>query len=278
MDDWLRELGAGQRVLDVASAGGSFGLSGLQCSVAQLDEDVDAFAAAAPLPEGPYFRVFGRAGRLPFADSSFDLVICNHALEHIAPADDALREIGRVLKPRGRLYVSVPNGYGLCDGIYRWVFEGGGHLNRFRRHELAHAVEANTGLKLIRWQRLYSSFVYLYRLHQLLRTPPKGLSKRLLGIRRWPDATLKIAQHLLYRTTRRIDRWFGTQSAVYGWAMYFEHAPMTADPVEARGFINVCICCGAGHPADQVQRSGRRYTCPACQASNPWFAPFQETE
>ena len=35
----------------------------------------------------------------------------------------AKAEIGRVLKPDGRLVVSIPNGYGLCDGIYRFVFE-----------------------------------------------------------------------------------------------------------------------------------------------------------
>lgn len=42
------------------------------------------------------------ACELPFADSSFDAVTCNHTLYHVADRDRAVAEIVRVLRPGGR--------------------------------------------------------------------------------------------------------------------------------------------------------------------------------
>jgi SAM-dependent methyltransferase len=45
---------------------------------------------------------------LPFGAETFDVVICNHVLEHVADAAVALAELRRVLKPRGRLICQTP--------------------------------------------------------------------------------------------------------------------------------------------------------------------------
>ncbi|NEQ51101.1 MAG: class I SAM-dependent methyltransferase [Leptolyngbya sp. SIO3F4] len=47
---------------------------------------------------------------LSFADASFDVVICNHVLEHIPDDRKAMREILRVLKPGGWALLQVPIG------------------------------------------------------------------------------------------------------------------------------------------------------------------------
>jgi SAM-dependent methyltransferase len=49
------------------------------------------------------------ATQLPFADSSFDGVICSETIEHIPRDDGVVSEIARVLQPRGVLLVTVPN-------------------------------------------------------------------------------------------------------------------------------------------------------------------------
>jgi SAM-dependent methyltransferase len=46
---------------------------------------------------------------LPFADGVFDTVVCSEILEHILSPDQLLREILRVLKPGGRVILTVPN-------------------------------------------------------------------------------------------------------------------------------------------------------------------------
>jgi ubiquinone/menaquinone biosynthesis C-methylase UbiE len=38
---------------------------------------------------------------LPFADNSYDIIFCNHVLEHIPDDTQAMKELFRVLKPGG---------------------------------------------------------------------------------------------------------------------------------------------------------------------------------
>jgi len=276
MYDWITELRPGQRVLDVGSGAGSFPNSLFGCCVVALDEDLAAFRTAAELPPGPYFRVFGRSGGMPFGNSTFDLVICHHALEHIEGVEATLGEIARVLKPSGRLYIAVPNGYGFCDGLYRWIFQGGGHVNRFRRDALVASVEGSVRIRLVRRQQLYSSFVYLRRLIELLQAPPPDLAPRLLAFRRLPPRAIGLLQHVLYIGTRLADRLFHTDLALYGWAFYFERS--SAPVVQEPGYINVCLYCGAGHPAASLERPSRfTCRCTACNRVNPYFAPFGNT-
>ncbi len=47
---------------------------------------------------------------MPFADSSFDVVLCNHVLEHVDDDRRAMREIHRVLRPGGWALLMCPIG------------------------------------------------------------------------------------------------------------------------------------------------------------------------
>jgi 2-polyprenyl-3-methyl-5-hydroxy-6-metoxy-1,4-benzoquinol methylase len=39
---------------------------------------------------------------LPLEDSSFDLVVCNHLMNDLPDPTDPIRELSRILRPRGR--------------------------------------------------------------------------------------------------------------------------------------------------------------------------------
>jgi len=45
---------------------------------------------------------------IPYANNSFDLIICNHVLEHVAEDHKAMHELHRVLKTKGRAILQVP--------------------------------------------------------------------------------------------------------------------------------------------------------------------------
>lgn len=45
---------------------------------------------------------------LPFEDDSFDVILCNHVLEHIPDDTQAMRELHRVLKPGGWGVFQIP--------------------------------------------------------------------------------------------------------------------------------------------------------------------------
>jgi SAM-dependent methyltransferase len=46
--------------------------------------------------------------KIPYEDKSFDIVICNHVLEHVPDYKKALSEIYRVLKPSGKAVLQTP--------------------------------------------------------------------------------------------------------------------------------------------------------------------------
>lgn len=52
--------------------------------------------------------VFYDGRTLPFADTSFDGALCSQVLEHVFEPEPFLREIRRVLRPGGRMLLTVP--------------------------------------------------------------------------------------------------------------------------------------------------------------------------
>lgn len=51
----------------------------------------------------------GVGERLPFADASFDLIVCHTVIEHVQNVDQVLVEMARVLRPGGQLHLEAPN-------------------------------------------------------------------------------------------------------------------------------------------------------------------------
>lgn len=59
---------------------------------------------------------------MPFASSTFDVVVSNHVIEHISDQQRHVSEVLRVLKPGGLAYVATPNRNWLIDPHYRLPF------------------------------------------------------------------------------------------------------------------------------------------------------------
>ena len=104
--------------------------------------------------------------QLPFANNTFDKVICSEVLEHIPDFRGALKEIERVLKPGGLFCASVPRSWPekIC-----WTFSDayhqneGGHIRIFNARKLQAQIEA-LGLKFYsrHWAHaLHSPFWWL---------------------------------------------------------------------------------------------------------------------
>jgi len=73
-------------------------------------EPVAADICPAPIDEPgvPYLKV-DFSDPLPFADDSFEAVLCSEGIEHCANQHDLVRELARIVKPGGHLLITTPN-------------------------------------------------------------------------------------------------------------------------------------------------------------------------
>ena len=125
--------------------------------------------------------------RLPFADGSFDVVVCSEVLEHIADNRTAIAELIRVLKPGGNLAVTVPRFlpesvcWLLSEAYHR---EPGGHIRIYKKRELlALLEEAGARCRMIRYRHgLHSPYWWLKCLvgHKNEKSPLVKAYKRFL--------------------------------------------------------------------------------------------------
>ncbi|RKT82026.1 Methyltransferase domain-containing protein [Saccharopolyspora antimicrobica] len=149
---------AGQRVLDLGCGAGrhAFELYRRGADVIAFDQDVEelenvaamfgAMKAENQVPDGANAQtVSGDALDLPFPDEHFDVVIASEIMEHIPEDEKAMRELVRVVKPGGRVVVTVPRAWPekICWALsdeYHQV--EGGHVRIYSADELIGKLRA----------------------------------------------------------------------------------------------------------------------------------------
>lgn len=108
---YWRFFAGSRRVLDLGCGRGDFGRLRPDPSVEVfgLDHDAGAVAEASRYEVASQLDLAGEG--LPFEPATFDGVFAKDILEHLADSARMVGEIARVMRPRGRLLVSVPMEY-----------------------------------------------------------------------------------------------------------------------------------------------------------------------
>jgi SAM-dependent methyltransferase len=106
--DLVAGLPRGGRLLELAPGHGalSAALAGLGFRVDALDFHPENFAFPA---SGVNLLRGNLDDPLPFADSTYDIVVCCEGIEHLEHQYGFARELARVLKPGGALVLTTPN-------------------------------------------------------------------------------------------------------------------------------------------------------------------------
>jgi SAM-dependent methyltransferase len=265
LDLWIDALLPSQWALDLGCGAGSFPNRFIEKNVIGVD------VAPAELTRTSDIRpVCARAEKLPFPDSTFELVICHHSLEHVADVGNTLSEIRRVMTPTARLYISVPDGYSFSDRLYRLLLCGGGHLQQFTYDSVRSQVKWQTGLELAASRELYSSFVFIEK-KNFTEAPHSraatALPRRMRWIGRFPSWSFWLAKITLNLLARLVDKLCATHLARYGWEFAFQHQ---AGPLEIEAvWSNVCAFCGVGVPRSHIRvLYGILYRCERCSSWN----------
>jgi len=158
-DFQILNIKPGDRVLDVGCGTGRHACEvfrTLGADVVGVDLNMEDLRKAAltlylmdDIGDGSWLISKADATKLPFRDSSFDVVICAEVLEHIPGNRAAIAELVRVLKPGKDLVVSVPR---FLPERICWALssdyhnEPGGHIRIYRKRELLSLLE-NAGTK-----------------------------------------------------------------------------------------------------------------------------------
>ena len=227
--------------LDVGCGDGHFAAA---CLGRPLEAGIDPALGSAMEARraGAYKLVLnGSAAQLPFPDGAFASVVSNCVLEHIPPLDDALREIGRVTRPGGKLVITVPSERfdrslfwpqalrrvgleGPAAAYGRWFNGISRHFHTYSRAEWTRRLEV-AGFRVDRWTSyLRPDAMAVFDLSHYYGAPTL-VSKRLTG--RW---ILWPGKHEYLPWERWIERLlthYASQIAVPDGAYYFYAATRT---------------------------------------------------
>jgi SAM-dependent methyltransferase len=109
--DWVRQHTSPQTVMLNLGAGGPAPRGKIKKFKGEVARvvGVDIDPEVVNNPELDDAHVIGPEGQLPFPDQSFDLVLSDWVVEHVAEPVRFLREIGRVLREGGSMFLRTPN-------------------------------------------------------------------------------------------------------------------------------------------------------------------------
>jgi SAM-dependent methyltransferase len=200
LGEWL---GDPARVLDVGSADGPSARWLPQQGRVAVDLDVRGLVAGRD--------ACASALALPFRDATFDVVAAFDVIEHCDPEARAVAELARVLRPGGRLLVSVP--------AYQWAWSDhdvrAGHHRRYTRRRLVAALERE-GLEVRRATHAFALVFPMFVVERAVRRlrPPAPGTSRLPQPAPWVDRLLRTLCRLETRLLARRDLPFGSSVVV----------------------------------------------------------------
>ena len=133
--------GAGRHSYEAYRRGGDVIAFDLEAAgLAEVDTLLQAMGQAGEAPAAAKAQVVvGDALALPYPDGEFDCVIASEILEHIPDDDAAIAELIRVLKPGGKLAVTVPR---WLPELICWLLSDeyhaneGGHIRIYKADQL----------------------------------------------------------------------------------------------------------------------------------------------
>ncbi len=144
MDELASSFRDDKLVLDVGCGSGSFDYGSYKFKILGVDNTLPTKKNS-----GNSQFVLANADKLPFKSELFDVLFFNWVLEHVEYPEKCLIEAESVLKKGGCLYVSIPDSSGFDDRLYRMLYKGGGHIQKFNFESFIKIVYGSTGFKLL---------------------------------------------------------------------------------------------------------------------------------
>lgn len=137
--------GEGRHLTGLLETGIKLELFGIDINLKDLEATSKKLATWYPDQKQQCHLVQTNGLNLPFADNSFDHVICSEVLEHVEDYEAMLNEIQRLIKVDGHVCISVPRAWPekICWRLSKEYYEvKGGHLRIFNAKTLRAKISA----------------------------------------------------------------------------------------------------------------------------------------
>lgn len=167
-------------VLDVGCAYGLM-LQNFPDSFKKFGIDISEHAVAEAKKRLPHatLKVTDAEDKLPLAENSFDIVMCNDVIEHLENPRAALENIKRVLKPGGILYMNTPNLNWLRKKLFAYADKKEHHISLFQHKTLSELL-TKIGFNIIdRWTYTSITFFFFVKLRLNLGHESAFICKKL---------------------------------------------------------------------------------------------------
>jgi ubiquinone/menaquinone biosynthesis C-methylase UbiE len=151
-----------------------------QVKVYSLDISlVNPIKALKEYPAGNHFGITADSYKLPFLENSFDCIIASEIIEHIIYPDRFIKELMRVLKPKGEVIITTPYKevlrYSLCIHCNQKT-PINAHINSFDENILINLYKEND-LEYVKWQTFGNKLLIFLRTYVILKFLPFSLWK-----------------------------------------------------------------------------------------------------
>jgi len=116
---------------------------------------------------------------IPLADNSIDRCLLYNAIEHCSDTEGVLREISRILRDGGILYMDVPNAKSTGDRLFRWggliMYGKTSHIQKFTWKKINRLIDRG-GLRILECKTTRGIFVDYPQLERF------GLIRKILKV------------------------------------------------------------------------------------------------
>lgn len=125
--EFARSVSAGAKILDAGAGLKPYAEFFAHCHYESCDF-AECQEFYGNLDDGRRDNLLGRhtyicpLDKIPVADHTFDFIICTQVLEHVPYPLSVVKELYRTLKPSGKLFLTVPQGYGVHGEPYNFYY------------------------------------------------------------------------------------------------------------------------------------------------------------
>jgi ubiquinone/menaquinone biosynthesis C-methylase UbiE len=168
------------------------------------------------LPNVPLFQM--NLIDCQFSENMFDAVTCLNVLENIEDDLTALRELCRIIKPGGRLVITVPMGRNLYDKYDQEHY----HVRRYEMRELTDKINL-AGLKIINKNYfgvlIYPGFYFIKKMNRLRFLHTKVAFKKQIAFKQIQRSSKLLFMEKLCNIEYALGKWVAYPFGIRAYAI-----------------------------------------------------------